>query len=468
MLQGNKIALAWSLVAIFSLACFGTVASAATLDELLDKIREQRVNEATIASGREADFRSKRDAQQKLYEDTLALRNAAEARSDALVAEIEANRTLIAELGDLLDINEGNLGELFGVTRQIAGDATGLLADSVVNTQLVYAPGEEDRVAFMRRIAGATALPSIAELERLWYELLEEMQADGQVMRYTAPVLQEDGVTSVDYEVVRIGSFMVFADNKYLAYLPGDDQLVFLERQPVESDLMDSAARILSTDAASGYIPAVVDPARGALLSLFVERPGIIERISKGEVVGWVIVAVGLIGVLVALIQYLYLFIAKFAVSAQLRHLNQPVRNNALGRMLLSVSDIDDRGSAVAVLPQVVELRISESVQREIPRLERFQAFLRLAVAAGPLLGLIGTVIGMIITFESITASGSSDPKLMAEGIGQAMIATVLGLGVAIPLLFLNAGLVSLSRSVINTLEEQSTRLMADRLVHAS
>ena len=115
-------------------------------------------------------------------------------------------------------------------------------------------------------------------------------------------------------------------------------------------------------------------------------------------------------------------------------------------------------------MPEVVELRISEAVLREIPALERFQAFLRLAVAAGPLLGLIGTVIGMILTFDSITASGSSDPKLMAQGIGQAMIATVLGLGVAIPLLFLNAGLVSLSRSVLSILAEQSTRLMANRL----
>ncbi|MGV3592214.1 MAG: MotA/TolQ/ExbB proton channel family protein, partial [Gammaproteobacteria bacterium] len=132
--------------------------------------------------------------------------------------------------------------------------------------------------------------------------------------------------------------------------------------------------------------------------------------------------------------------------------------NNPLGRLLLSANEtVGDR-------PEIVELRISGAVLRENPKLERFQAFLRLAVAAGPLLGLIGTVIGMIITFESITASGSSDPKLMAEGIGQAMIATVLGLGIAIPLLFLNAGLVSLSRSVVNVLEEQSTRLLAVRL----
>jgi biopolymer transport protein ExbB len=113
---------------------------------------------------------------------------------------------------------------------------------------------------------------------------------------------------------------------------------------------------------------------------------------------------------------------------------------------------------------EVVELRISEAVLREVPLLERFQPFLRLAVAAGPLLGLVGTVVGMIITFQSITESGQSDPRLMAHGIGAAMIATVLGLGIAVPLLFANAGLASLSRALVQTLDEQSTGLLAERL----
>ncbi len=113
----------------------------------------------------------------------------------------------------------------------------------------------------------------------------------------------------------------------------------------------------------------------------------------------------------------------------------------------------------------MVELRISEAVLKEVPPLERFQSFLRLCVAAGPLLGLIGTVIGMILTFQSITESGSSDPKLMAAGISQAMIATVLGLSIAIPLLFMNAWLSSLSKSIVQVLDEQSAGFLAERLV---
>ena len=170
------------------------------------------------------------------------------------------------------------------------------------------------------------------------------------------------------------------------------------------------------------------------------------------------IVAVGIIGVLLALFQAVYLVMTRLAVSAQLRNLKDPKKNNPLGRVLLAF-----RGDGKRIEnAELAELRISEAVLREVPKLERFQSFLRLAVAAGPLLGLIGTVIGMIITFRAIVASGSSDPKLMARGIGQAMIATVLGLGIAIPLLFINSGLAALSKAVTQILDEQSHAMLAE------
>ena len=160
---------------------------------------------------------------------------------------------------------------------------------------------------------------------------------------------------------------------------------------------------------------------------------------------------------LLAVFQGVYLIITRLAVSAQLRNLNDPRPNNPLGRVLLAF-----RGDGKTNRePELAELRISEAVLREVPRLERFQSFLRLAVAAGPLLGLIGTVIGMIITFQRDRGVGHERPELMADGIGQAMIATVLGLGIAIPLLFINAGLASLSRGVTQTLDEQSQAMLA-------
>jgi biopolymer transport protein ExbB len=453
-----------SVLSVMFLCSFSSLATAAlTVDELKAKIREFSAQVAETAREREAAFRTEMERQRKQTADTVALRNAAEARSDTLVAQIEANKARIIELQDLLDFNEGTLGELFGVTRQIAGDAAGTLNESLVNTQIITPEGEEDRVEFMQRLAAATALPSINDLERMWFELMEEMQAQTEVVRYQAPVRLADGSTE-ERDIVRIGSFGAIGNGEYLGYISSQGALTTLSRQPPQAEIVAAARNIQNTTQTTGYVPAVIDPSRGgALFAMFVERPNLLERINEGEEIGWLIVSVGALGVLLAAFQYIYLFIAKIAVSAQLKHLDKPSKNNALGRMLLAVKGDKDRNFNDE-LPEVVELRISEAVLREIPKLERFQSFLRLAVAAGPLLGLIGTVIGMILTFESITASGSSDPKLMAQGIGQAMIATVLGLGVAIPLLFLNAGLVSLSKSVVHVLEEQSTSLMADRL----
>jgi biopolymer transport protein ExbB len=200
------------------------------------------------------------------------------------------------------------------------------------------------------------------------------------------------------------------------------------------------------------------------LLARYVERPNWFRRIEQGEAVGYVIIFVGVLGALLALYQAAYLIRTRMAVRRQLAQLDKPTPDNPLGRVL---SAVDPDPNTIEEDAEVVELRISEAVLREVPLLERFQAFLRLAVAAGPLLGLIGTVVGMIVTFQSITESGSSDPKLMANGIGQAMIATVLGLGIAVPLLFVNAGLSSLSRSIVQVLDEQSAGLLAESLERA-
>jgi biopolymer transport protein ExbB len=388
-------------------------------------------------------------------------RNAAEQRSNQLDRQWMANEARIAELQGLLKDHEGNLGELFGVTRQVAGDAATVLQSSMLTAQYGVPAEGEERAEFLRRLAGARALPSITELERLWYELLREMTDGGKVVKFKAPVLQNDN-SKVDRDVVRVGPFTAQSDGQYFAYLSSQKSLAELNGELVGE--FRQIGRELQDAPPGAYTRAVVDPSSGALLSLYVERPGPIRRIQEGEVVGYVIVAVGIIGVLLALFQAFYLVATRLAVGAQLKNLSNPKPNNPLGRVLLAF-----RGDGKRLEnPELAELRISEAVLREIPKLERFQSFLRLAVAAGPLLGLIGTVIGMIITFRAIVASGSSDPKLMARGIGQAMIATVLGLGIAIPLLFINAGLATLSRSVTQILDEQSHAMLADSSVRKS
>jgi biopolymer transport protein ExbB len=425
--------------------------AAETLEELLQQTKDARAIEARAHAAREAEFLADRDRQKALMEEAKRARDAAQAQSQALSARFDANEIELNELETLLKAREGNLGELFGVTRQVAGDLSSVVFNSLISAQH---PGRD---AFFLKLAKSKALPSIADLERLWFEMLQEMTETGRVVRFPAEVVSPAGDKS-QTEVIRVGGFLAMADGKYLEFEPGTDTLTVLPRQP-GSDLLELADGV--SEARSGYVRSVVDPSRGVLMALYVQRPGVWERIAHGEAVGFVILAVGTIGALCALYQLVYLVRVRLAVRRQLRELDRPTSDNPLGRVLAAFRGDPARVEEDA---EVVELRISEAVLRETPRLERFQAFLRLAVAAGPLLGLVGTVIGMIITFQSITESGSSDPKLMAHGIGQAMIATVLGLGIAIPLLFANAGLASLSDGIVQILEEQSTGILAEHI----
>ena len=425
-------------------------AAAALLNGLAPAVQKSRQEERKTAQEREARFRAAFQRQQKKTADAVARRNAAEARGNALDREWNANEAKIKEVTELLQQRQGNLGELFGVTRQVAGDAATTLQDSLLSAQFGKpADGSEERSDFLRRLAGAKALPSIDELRRLWYELVREMTDAGKVVQFNASVLQPDG-TRVERQVVRVGPFTAVSNGDYLGYLPSERSLTTLSGQ-LAGQFRDIARRLQDSTGQGGYREAVVDPASGSIIGLYLTRPDWVERVEQGEVVGYVIVAVGVIGALLALFQAVYLVFARLAVSAQLKHLDKPKANNALGRVLLA---FHGGGSTRLENPELAELR-------EVPTLERFQSFLRLAVAAGPLLGLIGTVIGMIITFRAIVASGTSDPKVMAHGIGTAMIATVLGLGIAIPLLFINTGLATLSRGVIQILDEQSNAMLA-------
>jgi biopolymer transport protein ExbB len=429
-------------------------------DELLEQVEQVRAAENKAFQDRVAEYNSKPQAEK----DAL-LRQAEQQRtqlntvSERLSDTYQANELRINNMNQELRDKAAALGlaELFGLARQAANDNSSILQQSLITTQFPTPPGELPRDEWMRQFAASTAAPTAAELERLWIEIQREMTASGQVAKYRATVVQPNG-EPVESEVIRIGPFTALADGQFLAYLPNLRTFNVLPRQ-LPGEFMEVAREF--TNATSGYVDAVVDAGRGSLLALYVERPTNLERIEAGETIGLIIVIVGILGFLAFVFQLIYLIFVRVAVGGQLRHLDRPAANNPLGRVLLAFKGDKNK---IEQDSDVAELRITEAVLREVPKLERFQAFLRLCVAAGPLLGLIGTVVGMILTFQSITESGSSDPRLMATGIGIAMIATVLGLFVAIALLFANALLNSLSRGVVQILDEQSAGMLAESI----
>ncbi len=431
--------------------------AAVSMADLQRQAQQMRDREAKLWRDREVQQNAELQKQLTAAEQAVQRRTRADARSKALDTEWNANDQRIQDMQALLHQYQGNLGELFGVTRQVAGDSASVLNQSLQSLQFATPEGEESRENLMRRIAAAKTLPSFDDLSRMWYELQREMTESGKVARFKGPVLKPGAEQPTEEEIVRVGPYIAVSGGKYLLYDPVRGYLKELSPQ-LGGTRAGIATRL--EKATSGYVKAVVDPARGPLLELVSERPDLIQRIQNGEVVGYLIIFVGVLGALLALFQYVYLVITRMSVVAQLRNLAKPTPNNPLGRVLLAFQGEGNTASN----PEVAELVMSEAVLREMPRLLRFQAFVRLCIAAGPLLGLVGTVVGMIITFHAITATGSSDPKLMAQGIGQAMIATVLGLGIAIPLLFINFGLTALSNGVTQVLDEQAQAVLADEL----
>lgn len=444
---------------LFAAAALGVLAlcqaaGAATpgnLDELLEQTRQARQRESQLNQEREARFLADHGKQASLVSEARAELTDQQHRSASLSAQFDANEKRLAELQKEIEARAGNLGEMFGVVRQVANDFSSVVRNSIISAEF---PDRED---FVTRLAASKSMPSIEDLERFWFELQREMTETGKVVRYKTHIITPKG-ESTAAAVTRIGPFTATSDGEYLTYLSTQKQLSVMARQP--GARFQSPARSLESTG-HGYTQGMIDPTRGVLLSIYAQRPNLLERIQRGEAVGYIIILVGVAGACLAIYQLFYLATVRGRVRNQLRYPDAPGADNPLGRILATF-----RGDAAKLEEnaEVVELRISEAVLKEVPTLERFQSFLRLAVAAGPLLGLIGTVVGMIVTFQSITESGSSDPKLMAAGISQAMIATVLGLGIAIPLLFANAWISSMSRGIVQVLDEQSTGLLAERL----
>ncbi|NCF11561.1 MAG: energy transducer TonB, partial [Gammaproteobacteria bacterium] len=373
---------------------------------------------------------------------------AEEARSGELERAFEENERERGELAAQLDERLGELKELFGVLQQVTEETRGQFDASL--TQVQY----PERRAFLddlgEKLRRGSRLASLEEIERLWFELQREMVASGKIEQVNLSVLDADGSAS-QRRVTRVGLFNLVTDGKYLAYAPATGQVSVLPRQP--------PARYLATlddfsQATSGLVPFGIDPTRGQLLSLMVQAPSLVERIDQGGAVGYLIMGLGVVALLIALERLAVLIVTGLRVRAQARRPEQP-GDNPLGRVLRVYHD-----NPYADV-ETLELKLGEAILKELPRLNRALTLLKVIAVVAPLLGLLGTVIGMILTFQAITLFGTGDPKVMAGGISQALVTTVQGLAVAIPTLLLHTLVTSPARRLGQVLEEQAAGLVA-------
>jgi len=350
----------------------------------------------------------------------------------------------IEELQAQLNERQGEFGELFGAARAAAADLEELLGDSLISTQF---PGRGDDLA---EIAQASSLPTIEQLEGLWYTMLQETSEQGKVVRYDASVIGNDNQSSQE-QVVRIGPFTALTEQGYL--INSGESLRYLARQPGGGAL--AAAERVYEHTGSGVVEGMIDPSLGTLLGMVVETPTIRERVDQGGWIGYVIIVVAAFGILLAVFRWLMLMITSMRVKAQMNS-STPSSSNPLGRIMEVYHQYRSEDL------ETLQLHLDDAVLKEIPKLERGLNLIKVLAAASPLMGLLGTVIGMIVTFQAITLFGTGDPKLMAGGISQALITTVLGLIAAVPLLLLHAFAAGASRRLAQTLEEQSVSFVAE------
>jgi len=416
----------------------------------LDLLVESVKNTASIRAKEDRErlnkFLSDKNRQQYLLNQMKAKLDSEEDRSERLTKEYEDNDKKLSELEEQLTLKLGSFGELFGIVRQTAGESKGQFLLSLTNIEY------PERIDFLGDLAERKSLdlPTSDELDRLWYEILNELNQSGKVKVYNTDILSKSGEL-INTDIVRIGVFNSVADGNYLNLVSEQNILEYLAKQP-EGSIKRSARKLQNNDVE--YREVFIDPTRGSLLSKLIDRAGFVERINQGGFVGYIILLILIAGLVMGVMQFLFLRNESQTIDNELNSKNYS-DNSTLGKLNNIYSKY--KGDT----PEELEAQLEDVLAKTAPALEKNLSIIKLLAAVAPLLGLLGTVIGMIETFQAITLFGTGDPKLMAGGISQALVTTMLGLIAAVPLLFVHNILDSRSRAISQIYEEQAIGYVA-------
>jgi biopolymer transport protein ExbB len=416
------------------------------LDKLLEQVKKDRISEGKINKAREDEFKSARADKQALLNKAKKELADEKNRGERLSKQFSQNETTLAQKAVELDNAKGDLGEIFGVVRRQANDTIGAITSSIISAQF---PGREQ---LLLSLAEAKKLPTLKELEELWIALQTEMTESGKVAKFDAQVVSLDGETS-NQTVTRVGSFNLMTNSEYLVYNIDTNQIQPLGR-PAEDHQLATVEQFSKTPAGS-YTELYVDPSKGNLLRLNTQRATLEERYEAGGPVGVIITFVLGLGLLIAIWRFVGLTLTSVKMRSQMKNTANPSKSNPLGRILAVYHENKDADV------ENLELKLDEAILRELPSIDRGITVIKILAAIAPLLGLLGTVVGMIETFQQITLFGTGDPKIMAGSISMALVTTAQGLIAALPLIFVHAIVASQAKSVTSLLDLQSAGIIA-------
>ena len=371
----------------------------------------------------------------------------AEDLSERLINKFDQNEKTLAELEEKLTLKLGNLGEMFGVVKQVSGQTRGEFKNSITNID------NPDRDLFLKNLAESKKLPDLSDISGLWVELVKEIRNAETIKVFKTNVLTADG-NNDELEILRLGTFSITHEGMFLKHLIETNQVEFLPSQP--AGVSKRKLKSLQTES-DGIFTIDIDPTRGAILEKLIQKKTFFQRIADGGLVGYVIILLGLGGVALAS-ERIYV-LRNVLMKIKNQENNDSVSDDNLLGMLINTANKNINESLDSL-----ELILDEKIQSITPTIEVRVKAIKLIATVAPLLGLLGTVIGMIETFQAITLFGTGDPKLMAGGISQALVTTMLGLIVAAPLLFMHSYAENYSNTIIAFLEEKASGIVANKV----
>ncbi|EKG0009736.1 MotA/TolQ/ExbB proton channel family protein [Vibrio cholerae] len=437
-LRKTTLALALSLP-------FAFVSVANASNSLVQQATQEKAQQQQHNQQREAGFVQTAQELQAAKAELLAERNRLQKEADQLSSQFSDNENTLARLEETLRLETGSLGEMFGVVRQNAKELQSELDQSVTGVELrAHQQSIDDVVA-------AKTLPSMAQLRGLWQAMSEEIRASGQVQTTEIQWLNGQGETQT-VPALRLGSLGLISEQGYVKWDNARQQALSYQQLPSDFPTFSHIRTLVDGD----VVTMKVDPSRGVLLEQLALTPTFSQRLQAGGVIGNVILVLLGVGLIIALYRGAILATLRQKIKAQLKNPEQP-GNNPLGR-ILAVYNKEQQRSVEAL-----ELRLLEAVVDEQNHLETGLSMLKLLAALAPMLGLLGTVTGMIETFQVITQFGNGDPKVMAGGISMALVTTVEGLIAAIPLLLAHNILSAQAEAIRNILEKQGIGLVAQQ-----
>ncbi|MGR5479643.1 MotA/TolQ/ExbB proton channel family protein [Vibrio chagasii] len=433
-----------ALLCITSIS-FSAFSASDTTAQLVNKAKSESRTQASHNVVREADFKKTEQELKAIKAQLEAKRTSIQGATDVLTQTFSDNENKLARLEEKLRLETGSLGELFGVVRQNAKELGAELSSTVNSVD------RADHTATVEQIIDAKSLPSMPQLSGLWMSMVEQIQASSELSKSQIAFINGEGNTN-KVDAYRLGSIGLVTDQGYASWNTQREDAIAYLKQPENGPTLTSLSSLANGEVAN----VVVDPSRGFMLEQLALTPSLSDRLQAGGVVGKVILGLLAIGLIIALVRGVSLAIARQKIRAQLKNPEQ-AGDNPLGRVLAVYNK--EQNQTVEAL----ELRLLEAVVDEQTHLEKGLSMLKLLAALAPMLGLLGTVTGMIETFQVITQFGNGDPKVMAGGISMALVTTVLGLVAAMPLLLAHNILSTQAENIRNILEKQGIGLVAEQ-----